>query len=737
MRHTIILLLIVCQSLIAYANDEFDSCQSFADIAPQRPELPPPEGDLIQIFADQAVVQEKQGSSIFSGNVLMQQADQILSTPIIEYNRNNEVIDAENKFTLWNNKFIMRGGKLQLRSDNQGEMSNAEYWLLQRRARGYARKIIKQSKNIVILKDSSYTTCASKKAFWRLNASTISLNEETSQGVANHVTLRLLDVPVLYFPYLSFPLGKNRQSGFLAPNFAISDETGTEFILPYYFNLAPHYDLLVTPRIMSRRGILFKNEFRYLTQTAEGNINAEYLPYDSSKGESRTLLGFQHQGMLTKRLSTDINVNYVSDNRYFEELGNNISTSSITHLERRGDISYAGNGWRGLGRVQMFQTIDPNSEARPYQRLPQIILETNLPEKNQQFNFSLGSEFVRFDRNIDAIEGPIGNRIHLTSSLSYPWRTSSSFIVPKLSLLYTHYDLENVDEENQEETAKYDRFLYRFSADSGLFFERDLNFFKRDLVQTLEPRLFYRNTSYDDQSMLPIFDTARHDLSFYQLFREDSFNGVDRVDDNHQLTVAVTSRLFGTKTGLEHLRASIGQIYYFEDQQVALPTENLEEQNQNYSSNIIMELATQLNQSLRITSSFRWDPHTDDTEQSVLQMRYQTDSKNIFNFSYRLREDSIEQTDMSFHWALNSRWNVLGRWNVSLPDKKTLEVFSGLEYSSCCWAVRGIVRRYLNSDDNGYLNAFFIQLHLKGLGGVGKKADTFLADSIPGFQDHF
>lgn len=736
MRHhqTIILLLVLCNSLAAYADHEFALCKPFAEIAPQRPTtLPPPEGESTRLFADESLVHEKLGTSTFSGDVYVQRADQILNTRLVVYDRNKDVVDAESDFILWDNEFVISGTELQLRPENKGEMKNAQYWLLNRRARGQAEKIFKESKDILNFEQASYSTCAPDHEVWRLDASKLRLDGASSQGIAHDVTIRILDLPVFYFPYLSFPIGDQRLSGFLAPSFGSSDEAGTEFSIPYYFNLAPHYDATLTSRFMSRRGLLLKTEFRYLTQATGGNLKVEYLPHDSSKGESRASFAFKHNGHLTARWTTDININYASDERYFEELGNNLSMASITHLERRGDLYYYGNGWVGLGRLQTFQTLDQNRAARPYQRIPQLLFKTILPKPNRRLNIELQSEFVRFDRNIEEVSGPTGNRLDIQSIFSVPWRTLGTFVVPKLSLLYTHYDLDNVE---ADESTTHNRSLFRFSTDSGLFLERDVTLFGTNFVQTLEPRLFYRYSQFKDQSDIPIFDTARYDFSFFQLFREDNFNGADRIDDSHQITLGLTSRLLGSYTGIEHLRASLGQIYYFRDRRVTLPEEDPVETD-SYSA-IIMELSAQFAKSLQVSSTVRWDPDIENTELSVVRMRYQPDSERIFNFSYRLRDDSVEQTDMSFHWLLGRRWNILGRWNYSLPSQKTLETFGGLEYNSCCWAVRWIARRYLNGiDGDSYLNGVFLQFHLKGLGGIGKKANSFLEESILGYRDHF
>ncbi len=728
----IILLILLSNSLGAVEDKEFALCKPFTEIAPPRPDIPPLEDDSVHLSADQATVQEKLGISTFRGNVLMQRADQLLKTPLMVYDRQEQIIETDQNFTFWDNNYVVKGAELQLRSENQGEMNNTQYWLLNQRAWGEAKKLTKDSKDQVNLEQASYTTCDPEHEVWRLQADRVTLDNAKGQGTARDVSIRLFDTPVFYFPYFSFPIGDQRKSGFLVPRIGRSDETGFEFSIPYYLNLAPHYDATITPHVMSRRGLLLNNQFRYLTQAAEGQLELEYLPHDSILGEDRGSLAFQHTGKLNPRWVTDVNINYASDKRYFEELGTHINLMSITHLERRADLYYYGDGWLGLGRLQNFQTLDDNPYAHPYQRLPQFLVKTTLPEVNRSLNFGLQAEGVRFDRDINVVNAPIGNRFDIQPSLSLPWRTPGTFIVPKLSLRYTTYNLDNVS-ASADTTPQ--RALFTFSTDTGLFFERDLKLWDTNLVQTLEPRLYYRYTPYKDQTDIPIFDSAEYDLSFMQLFRDDIYLGADRVDDGHQLSLGLSSRFLGSTTGTEHLRASLGQIVYFRDRRVTLPHEPIETEG---TSNLVMELAAQFTQHWRATTTWRWNPHTQNTEHSVVRMRYQPAPKNILNLSYRLRDNILEQTDLSFHWALNPRWNILGRYNYSLPDKTPLETLAGFEYNSCCWAVRLIARRYMNlenREDLDHSNSVFLEFQLKGLGSIGQKTDSFLEQRIPGYHE--
>ncbi len=712
-------------------------CRPLATLMPERPDLPPlSDEEFVQLYADDALLQEREGISTFSGNVLMQRLGQVLRAKTVIYTRDTEVAHTDSEFTYWSDNLVVEGEGLKLRPNNQGEMHNASYWLMDRRGRGMADTVYQDSNTEARLIGTSFTTCDPDSEVWTLRAEETRIDLTANEGVSKNVTLRVFDVPVFYTPYLSYPLSDARKTGFLAPSMGSSNEVGTEFSIPFYWNLDPSYDLTLTPRVMSRRGVSLGAEFRYLTRTMTGSVQTEYLPNDSSTGENRTLFSFRNSGALTPNSNwfTDIVYDSVSDERYFEEFGTDLSVASTTHLEQRGDLYYFGYGWWGLARVQRFQTLDLNPQARPYARLPQIYLTTQIPEFNRRLNLNGHMEVVRFDRDLDEIPDVVGNRADMRLALSYPWRTPASFVIPQVSFRHTYYSLDD-ERDNAVLDDSPSRSLYTVSVDSGLFFERDTQLFNNNFLHTLEPRLYYRYTPYKDQSELPVFDTAEYDLTFGQLFRENRYSGADRVDDGNQLTLALTSRLLNSTNGNEYLRGSIGEIFYFDDIDVTLPSQAIIDDG---SSSTVAEVAAQLTQYWNASTTVRWNRHDDNTEYSVWRLRYKRDSQHLVNLSYRLRESSdLEQTDVSWYWPVNNRWNMVGRWNYSLRDRKDLEIFAGLEYESCCWAMRGIVRRYLNNIEGDHLNGIFFQVELKGLGGVGRKADTFLEESIPGFQDRF
>ncbi|MGH8508237.1 MAG: LPS-assembly protein LptD, partial [Gammaproteobacteria bacterium] len=291
------------------------------------------------------------------------------------------------------------------------------------------------------------------------------------------------------------------------------------------------------------------------------------------------------------------------------------------------------------------------------------------------------------------------------------------------------------------------RTLPIVSLDSGLVFERDVDFAALPAVQTLEPRIFYLYIPEQDQDDLPIFDTGQYDISFGQLFRENRFSGHDRLGDANQTVVAVTSRIINPDTGWEHLRASVGQIFYFEDRRVTLPgdaTETDAVSNTDPVSEILAELTTRLPNGLSARGDLFWDPNDATVQKGLIGLRYGPDPDTIVNADYRIRRDIrglgdtfIEQTDLAFRWPLDPNWSVIGKWTYSLDVEDTLEAAGGFEYNSCCWGVRAVARRFLSSSTGEFDNAFFVQIELKGLAGFGRSTTSYLKRSIPGYENEF
>jgi len=663
------------------------------------------------------------------GHVSIHRGPQQVEADQAIYDSQSGIVDATGNVLLQQGGLITQGdaAKVDIKTGT-GTIDHAQYQYLQQHAHGSAASVTRESTNLTVLKHATYTTCDPGQVDWELRARTVKLDDAEAVGEAYNVSLRFKDVPFFYFPYINFPLNDQRKSGLLPPTFGYATETGIDLGAPVYWNIAPNHDATITPRIIGHRGLLTKGEFRYLTPDSQGQLQAEYLPHDRKFGSDRGTLEYQNQTRFNPHWNSTLLANYISDTQYPTDLGNSLTAASVTQVERRADLNYDNKYTSFLARLQGYQNLDPTlaASARPYHRLPQLLFTAATPAQRLGMSYRLDSEYVRFER----VSSLTGTRVTVTPSLAWKIESQGYFFTPKIAMSHTQYQLNN---QTPGAATDPSRTAPIYSIDSGLYLEREITLGKHSFLHTLEPRLYYLRVPYRDQSDLPLFDTGAFDFSFAQLFRDNRYSGPDRLGDTHQLSVAVTSRLLDADSGQEWLSGSIGQIIYLADRKVVLsgPPQTRER------SDIVAEGSSRLSSHLTTTLELQWNPELHKVAESAIQGQYHMDDRHLINATYRFRRDQLTQTDLSFLWLLTPRWQVLGRWNYSQRDHRTLENLTGVQYESCCWIVRLTHRRYVNDLSGDSSRSLFLQLELKGLGSIGNSAKDVLESGILGYRPQY
>ena len=721
---------------------------------PDTPALPMPAGNLtaqdasderVHVYADRAEAKLDE-SAHFQGNVELRRAGLHLFADDVLYNQPENSLDASgNIYLRKDDGETIRAPRLHYEIDTErGDAENAQFALAANAARGAAERIQFEGRDQITLESVSYTTCPPGRDDWLLRASTLTLDKASEIGSAWNARVSFMHVPIFYSPYLSFPLTDQRKSGLLAPNAGHSSNSGFFISVPYYFNLAPNYDDTLTTRVLEKRGVQLANEFRYLGKRSSGNLDLEYLPNDriyrptdGSTSTDRMALFFRHNQSLSPLWSAATDIQWVSDTSYFIDLGKASAESSRTHLPRSLSLDYGGNIWRFSARAFTYQTLDTtlllSPEKQPYQRLPQLLLKGDSPSGPNRLHGALESEWVNFYRPGYAPDDPLvkeppfsGQRFDVLPSVSLPLRTSYFYFTPKAGYRYTSWQLNrNADVNNLNPDESPERGLPIYSLDSGFALEREGLIGGQAYTQTLEPRLYYVNIPYRDQDSLPVFDAALPALSFYNYFRENRFVGADRVGDANQLTAAVTSR-FLHADGAEQGRVSLGQVSYFSDQRVNLPTGTVNQTR----SNLIGEVSARLGQAWYLRTGLEWDSKERDTRKSSVYVHYRPAGDRIVNLGYRYTDNLLtgaaepeKLADISAQWPLSARWTGVARWNYSLPESRTVQAYAGLLYTSCCWAVRIAARHRLQVDGSLDTSVLF-EFDLSGLAKMGEPEEA-------------
>jgi LPS-assembly protein len=689
---------------------------------------------LISISADAAVIELEPEIAYFSGEVQMIQGSLELLAAELSLDRKRDIADATGDVLLSNDEIRIAGSSATYRpGPGTGEIAQASYRLPERRARGDANHAELLADGRTRYKDITYTTCSPQDEDWLLRAKSLEIDTDEGLATAKHATLRFFGVPFLYTPTFTFPTDDRRRSGFLPPTFGTTESSGTDISIPYYLNLAPNYDLTLVPRVMSKRGAMLGGEFRFLTRQSKGDLRAEFLPNDNEyegNNSARGAASLRATTVFNSRTIGALRLNYASDDDYLRDLGKSIAVTSATNLERAGDLRYSADHWDFFGRLQYYQTIDDSlrSDQRPYSRLPQLRVNLEQPDAPAGTTLHLDAEYVNFHRS----NSLHGHRIDLFPAISLPMRDQWRYIEPKIGARYTGYLLSDVEEGDDDSP---DELSGLFSIDSGLFFDRTTDYFGTGATQTLEPRLYYLKVDSGDQDDQPIFDTALLPFGFSNLFRENRFSGSDRFGDTNQLTLALTSRMLSEETGAELLRASIGQIVYFEDREVTLPDEPEEDDN---SSALVTEVEALIGSGWRSLAGLQWDPHDGskgNIDQGVAQLVYRDSVRDrVLSLAYRYRDGLTDQTDIAAVWPVNEKVSLIGRHYYSLRDERLLEAIAGLEYGSCCWRIRAVARQFANSTTDELDLGFLLQLELTGLGKFGTNIESTLERAIYGYR---
>jgi LPS-assembly protein len=668
------------------------------------------------------------GEATVEGNVQVLQGDRKLTANHAHYDPAHSTLEVAGGVEYTDPLVHVTGGGGSYTQNVGAEFSDAQFELHQPPAHGTADVMHLTPDGKIRLEQVRFTTCPKEDPVWQLRAKEIILDTQARVGTARQTKIDFKNVTVLYLPYLSFPLSSDRKSGFLFPTIGTSSTNGLQLSVPYYWNIAPNMDATIEPTEYQKRGLDLGGDFRYLTSSQHGDLTFDFLPDDRlDNGQDRSHVKLLHVSDLPDDWRFTLNAESVSDQEYFQDFSQGTAGTSTAFLERDAMLSYRDESWRLSGELQQFQTIVPTLILpyidRPYAEAPRLVADGHFamgPAEELQYGFD--SELVDFTRPV----GVKGWRFDMLPELSLNLAAPGYFVRPGLAWRFTQYALQDTA---PGQDAAPTRELPTASFDTGLIFERESGS-GGSRILTLEPRVLYVYTPYRPQDELPLFDTALPDLNMVELFRTNRYVGSDRIGDADQVSVGATSRLIDAKDGTQFLAASLGQIYYFKTPRVLLPDEEPVSGN----SDMVAQVALTAYKHWTSNVDVEWDPHTFAGERAEVSVQYHPAPEQVLNLTYRMQRDRLKQVESSGAWPIGQHWSLYGRAVYSLLDQKMLDRFAGFEYGACCWKIRLVGRRYLNSPTGNQETGVYVQLELTGLASVGSAADALLTETIPGFK---
>lgn len=687
------------------------------------------------------------------GNAEIIYGNDKISSDSFTIDRINNIIQStgENVRYATPNAVLVGSKIIHFISRNETHISESKYYLkAEQDIQGRATQIDHRgNEQNTLLKNATYSTCAIDNEIWKVHAKDLDINHETGRAEAYNATFDLLGVPVLYSPYLSFPIDGKRHSGLLFPEISISDDNGLSLFVPYYFNIAPNMDAILAPGFISKRGPAVKGNIRYLNEWQELEVSGTYVTkdrlYDHKK---RWMITASQSFKYNENLTGNLLFQNISDEDYLTDIENQDGLFEDVSLERHAELNYRTENWTAKVRFQDYLVTNRNVvEFNPYGRMPQFLFNGGWGVKG--FNFDFDAELVYFrakdDRYLDKTKASSATRLDMMPSISYRFENSWGFIEPTARYRFTHYDLSYKHSHQPEgKKTRFSRSLPIISLDAGIFLEKNLQldslFGGGDFVQTLEPRIYYLYAPYRNQSHIPIFDTSTLAPNYVNLFNYNSFYGADRQSNANQLTTAFTTRIFNEQTGAEKFNLSIGQTQYFTNPRITMMEDLPEDAEKIRNSTFYAQSWIQIIPNLSASSSVEWSATAKRTTYAKFDISYRPDSRKMISLSYQYNRgisrnaEKVDQIDTSLFWQLNHRWAVAGRYNYALSESKMIDSQIGVEYQDCCVTTRVAARYYRNNmRDEEKKWRIYLEFDLNSIGNFGQNTERMWEDSISGF----
>ena len=699
---------------------------------------------------------ELQGDTVrLSGGVEVSQGSREFASDEASLNRSSRTGIFEGNIEVREPGVLLRGERAEFYSPTgEAQLQNSRFVLHEQHLRGSAGLLSRDADRLIRIEDGELTFCAPGDDDWLLQTGQIKLDLERGVATARDATLRAGGYPVFYAPWISFPIDDARRSGVLFPTFGSDSRGGVDLGVPLYLNLAPNYDLLYSPRYFSQRGVNHEVLGRYLDPwNGQWDLGGSFIADDEQYGRDfpdesdrdRWLTSVEHNGLYGGRWRSQINYSRVSDIDLIRDLETSrLDSRRNVNLLQLGQIDYLGDRWLVNLQAQQFQPLAEDIRE-DYKKLPQLTAQYRQSGAPFALNPIGTVQFSNFDTN--EADRPIGQRLYAEGGVTYPMAWSFGFLRPTAKYRLLEYALDRQIEDLDEDPGAASALA---SIDGGLFFERETRLADRAVVQTLEPRLFYLYSQFDDQTANPDFDSAELTFNYNQLFRDTRFSGRDRLDDANQLALGLTTRFLDASTGEERFNASFGQIFYFTNRRVRLNASDPELDRP--SSEVAGELNFYPNDRVSVRSNLQYDPSTGKMNSGNLIASYTEDQDTVLNIGYTFRrpvalvgnQPVTDQFNVSTYYPINDKWRFFMAWSYSLEAERSVEDMIGIEYDSCCWQVRLLHLRYFDtvSDripdfDNPDLDREYatqVQFVLKGLGGFGTGVERLMTDLIQGFD---
>ncbi len=687
-----------------------------------------------EIFVDSDTVDMTRRESIlFDGNVMIFQKSQTVRADQATYLQFEEQFRAQGNVALSSESATVTGESIFIDEKQKNfELLDAEYQFNFHTGRGKAESFSITDGNLLDLNSATFTTCEGDNPDWLFQASNINIDQEKGRGEAWNTVFKLGPVPVLYVPYITFPISDVRKSGLLFPELGNSSRYGAFYAQPIYFSLADNYDITLTPKYMSERGWQWDSNFRHLSAQSNTQLQLEYMKKDRRYLDlNERYLGYvQHRSGWGENWLLTTQWTELSDDAYISEFASDFHHQKDTYLNNFVQMTYQSSQFEL--NILSQDIVELGNHESSYHVPLQISADWLVAESDSGWSASLESSASLFQSD-EKIENEV-TRLHIVPKLEYQFYTPAFQFDSTLSYLATRYEKSFAD---NRESETIERGVTKFRALAGLNFEKLTTYFGESVRQTLEPKIQYVYVEPVQQEGIGLYDSQRLKEDYFALFRSNTYSSIDRIEPMDQATVGISTSIF-SNNNTELFRFGIAQVHKFSNQNVDSGT-NADQLSSKPA--LAIEMFGQLSKNWQFDGGVLYDRSQNMVDSAFITLDYWLGEDKNFQINHRyvqnIADVKINQTGVFGSYKLNDRWSIATSYHYDAEREESIDGLLGFEYRACCWSIqlaaqRQIILNLENTESNvfaspEYENGFRINFTLNGFGGdmTSKIANLF------------
>ena len=630
----------------------------------------------VRLQAEHISYDKAEDSYVAEGNVEIWQGDRKLTANRVFVNARTNEAEATGNVVLVQGEDVLRSERMQIDLDTSlGIILQGTLFLKKQNFYIRGEEIERVGEDTYRIRGGSFTTCDGDWPAWRFTGreALVTLEEYASVRGA---TFQVKNVPLLYSPYLFFPVKTQRQSGFLMPRVSYSNTAGVEFNNAYFWAISKNMDATFYLDLATEKGIGEGLEYRYVREKGSAGTFYGYHVQESDhyrqqrtdqldRGPDRWLVQLQHEEYFSSTFFGKMRLLRFSDRQYFTDYG-------VTYSDQASEQAYSiislTKSWDsfslyGEGRY----TVDLTREDKTTLQYLPVVNFVGVRQRmfESPFYYSFTSSFGNFWRE----EGVTGQLLDMYPRLSMPLKWGNYLeITSDFGVRETLYRSRNGGEET------HSRELWDFTTTLATNFYRIFETGSEGvprLKHLIRPEITYTYVPDLDQRQVPNFDTP--------------------APKSNAITYGVTQRLIAkVSEGPEKIRYH--EYVYLK---LSQPYDLYEANRQMISPSDVRRPFGLITGELRV-KSLKYVSLENITTYDPNQSRFQTTYTSVgiadprgdgLSLEHLWQNGIQEQINGSLRVKILSSLYASYGTRYSLFDRQMLETAYGLNYRHQCWGV--------------------------------------------------